>query len=79
MPFKIPWCWGIWVADVLFTVPVTGIMVKPIIGAICEGTRFVRFGRKKPFFLFGAVITRTVLVLMPYVSNIWMAASLSGI
>ena len=54
-------------------------MVKPIIGAISEGTWFVRFGRKKPFFLFGAVITRIVLVLMPYVGNIWMAASLSGI
>ena len=62
----------------MFTGPVTGLLVQPIIGAISDGTWFVRFGRRKPFFLFGAVIASIVLVLMPCASNIWMAASLSG-
>lgn len=56
--------------------PVTGLIVQPIIGAISDGTWSVRFGRRKPFFLIGAVIASIALVSMPYSSTIWMAASL---
>lgn len=56
--------------------PITGLIVQPIIGAISDGTWSVRFGRRKPFFLIGAVIASIALVSMPYSSTIWMAASL---
>ena len=56
--------------------PITGLVVQPIIGAISDGTWSPRFGRRKPFFLLGAIIASVALVLMPYSSTIWMAASL---
>ena len=56
--------------------PVTGLIVHPIIGAISDGTWSPKFGRRKPFFLLGAVIASLALVAMPYSSSIWMAAGL---
>ena len=56
--------------------PVTGLVVQPIIGAISDGTWSPRFGRRKPFFLIGAVIASLALIVMPYSSSIWMAAGL---
>ena len=56
--------------------PVTGLLVQPIIGAISDGTWSPRFGRRKPFFLIGAVIASLALIVMPYSSSIWMAAGL---
>jgi maltose/moltooligosaccharide transporter len=56
--------------------PVTGLIVQPIIGAISDGTWSPKFGRRKPFFLIGAIIASISLVIMPYSSSIWMAAGL---
>ena len=56
--------------------PVAGLVVQPIIGAISDGTWSPRFGRRKPFFLIGAVIASLALIAMPYSSSIWMAAGL---
>ena len=56
--------------------PVTGLRVQPIIGAISDGTWSPKFGRRKPFFLIGAVIASLALIAMPYSSSIWMAAGL---
>ncbi|MBF12449.1 MAG: MFS transporter [Flavobacteriaceae bacterium] len=56
--------------------PVTGLVVQPIVGAISDGTWSSKFGRRKPFFLIGAVIASIALIAMPYSSSIWMAASL---
>jgi maltose/moltooligosaccharide transporter len=56
--------------------PVTGLVVQPIIGAISDGTWSPKFGRRKPFFLIGALIASLALIAMPYSSTIWMAASL---
>ena len=56
--------------------PVTGLVVQPIVGAISDGTWSPRFGRRKPFFLIGAIIASLALIVMPYSSSIWMAASL---
>lgn len=56
--------------------PVTGLLVQPIIGAISDGTWSPKFGRRKPFFLIGALLASLALVVMPYSSSIWMAASL---
>lgn len=56
--------------------PITGLIVQPIIGAISDNTWSSRFGRRKPFFLIGALIASIALIVMPYSSSIWMAASL---
>lgn len=56
--------------------PVTGLLVQPVIGAISDGTWSPKFGRRKPFFLIGAVIASLALIAMPYSSSIWMAAGL---
>ena len=56
--------------------PCNRIIVQPIIGAISDGTWSPKFGRRKPFFLIGALLASGALVVMPYSSSIWMAASL---
>jgi len=56
--------------------PVTGLLVQPIIGAVSDGTWSPKFGRRKPFFLIGALIASVALVLMPFSTTIFMAASL---
>ena len=56
--------------------PVTGLIVQPVIGAISDGTWSPKFGRRKPFFLMGALIASLALIAMPFSSSIWMAASL---
>lgn len=56
--------------------PITGLLVQPIIGAISDGTWSPKFGRRKPFFLMGAILASVALLIMPYSSSIWMAASL---
>jgi maltose/moltooligosaccharide transporter len=56
--------------------PVTGLLVQPIIGAMSDRTWSKRWGRRKPYFLVGALITSFALILMPNSSALWMAASL---
>ena len=55
--------------------PVTGLLIQPIIGAISDGT-WTRFGRRKPFFLVGALVGSVAVLLMPYSSALWMAVGL---
>ena len=59
--------------------PVTGLVVQPIIGAISDRTWSPRWGRRKPFFFMGAILTSIALVLMPNSKALWMAASLMWI
>ena len=56
--------------------PVTGLIIQPIIGAISDGTWSPRFGRRKPFFLIGAILASIALIFMPFSQSIWMAAGL---
>lgn len=56
--------------------PITGLIIQPIIGAISDGTWSPKFGRRKPFFLIGALISSIALVAMPFSTSLWMAASL---
>ena len=56
--------------------PVTGLIVQPIIGALSDGTWSPKFGRRKPYFLIGALFASIALILMPFSQTIWMAASL---
>ncbi|MDQ5928894.1 MAG: maltose/moltooligosaccharide transporter [Bacteroidota bacterium] len=56
--------------------PITGLIIQPIVGAISDGTWSPRFGRRKPFFLIGALISSLALLLMPFSNTLFMAASL---
>ena len=55
--------------------PVTGLLIQPLIGAMSDNT-WNRFGRRRPYFLAGAVVASIGIILMPYSSAIWMAAGL---
>lgn len=56
--------------------PVTGLLVQPIIGVLSDGTWSPKFGRRKPYFLLGALLASIALILMPFSRELWMAASL---
>ena len=55
--------------------PITGLLIQPLIGAISDGT-WTRFGRRKPFYLWGALIGSIAVMFMPYVPALWMAVGL---
>ncbi|MBC7796190.1 MAG: MFS transporter [Pyrinomonadaceae bacterium] len=55
--------------------PVTGLLIQPIIGAMSDRT-WNSLGRRRPYFLIGAILASICLILMPYSSALWMAASL---
>lgn len=56
--------------------PVTGLLVQPIIGAMSDKTWSPKFGRRKPYFLIGALLCSVSLLLFPFSSSLWMAAGL---
>ncbi|WP_235989267.1 MFS transporter [Psychroserpens algicola] len=56
--------------------PVTGLLIQPIIGAISDKTWSPRFGRRKPFFLIGAIIASMCLFMFPFSSELWFAVGL---
>lgn len=53
--------------------PVTGLLVQPIIGYYSDRTWHQRWGRRRPFFLVGAILATIALFLMPNSSALWMA------
>ncbi|HQU85129.1 MAG TPA: MFS transporter [Pyrinomonadaceae bacterium] len=55
--------------------PITGLIIQPIIGAISDGT-WGRFGRRKPFFVIGALTGSVAVMMMPYSPYLWMAVGL---
>lgn len=56
--------------------PVTGLLIQPLIGAISDKTWSVKWGRRKPFFLLGAIFCSLALFVFPFSSSIWMAVGL---
>lgn len=56
--------------------PLTGLVIQPIIGYMSDHTWHPVFGRRRPYFLVGAVISTLCLFLMPNSSALWMAAGL---
>lgn len=56
--------------------PVTGLIIQPIIGAISDKTWSPRWGRRKPFFLIGALVASLGLFLFPYSPSLWFAVGL---
>ena len=55
--------------------PLTGLIVQPIIGYASDHT-WTRLGRRRPYFLLGAILSSLALILMPRCSALWMAAGL---
>ncbi|MFC2640711.1 MAG: MFS transporter [Propionibacterium acidifaciens] len=56
--------------------PITGLFIQPLIGALSDRTWSERWGRRKPFFIIGAIGCTVCLFCFPFVSAIWMAALL---
>lgn len=56
--------------------PVTGLLIQPIIGALSDKTWHPKYGRRKPFFLIGAIACSLCLFAFPFSRSLWMAAGL---
>lgn len=55
--------------------PLTGLIVQPIVGYYSDRT-WGRLGRRRPYFLVGAILASLALIAMPNSSALWMAAGL---
>ena len=66
-PDQIPILW--------LAAPLTGLIVQPIIGHASDHT-WGRLGRRRPYFLAGAILSSFALIMMPRSSALWMAAGL---
>lgn len=60
----------LWVAA-----PLTGLIVQPIIGYWSDKT-WGKLGRRRPFFLYGAILTTLALFIMPNSPTLWIAAGM---
>jgi maltose/moltooligosaccharide transporter len=60
----------LWVAA-----PVTGLVVQPIVGYFSDRT-WNRLGRRRPFFLAGAILASLALIFMPNSPALWVAAGM---
>lgn len=67
-PEELP---GLWIAA-----PLTGLLVQPIIGYWSDRTWSPKWGRRRPYFLIGAILSSAALFIMPHSSALWMAAGL---
>ncbi|WP_334058901.1 MFS transporter [Polaribacter sp. P097] len=56
--------------------PVTGLIVQPIIGAMSDKTWSKRWGRRKPYFLIGALLGSICLFAFPHSPVLWFAVGL---
>ena len=62
---------ALWIAA-----PLTGLLVQPVIGHMSDRTWLGRLGRRRPYFLAGAILAALSLFLMPLSSMLLMAALL---
>ncbi|NJO13097.1 MAG: SLC45 family MFS transporter [Gammaproteobacteria bacterium] len=55
--------------------PLTGLLVQPLVGYASDRT-WTRLGRRRPYFLAGAILAAIALVFMPHAPVLWVAAAL---
>ena len=55
--------------------PVTGLIIQPIIGHMSDNT-WNRLGRRRPYFLTGAILASLALLVMPNSPALWIAAGM---
>ncbi|MCE7040930.1 MFS transporter [Dyadobacter sp. CY312] len=60
----------LWVAA-----PLTGLIIQPIIGYFSDRT-WTRLGRRRPYFLAGAIVASLSLLIMPNSPSLWFAAGM---
>src|ERR1700754_4326762 len=60
---------ALWIAA-----PLTGLLVQPVIGHMSDRTWLGRLGRRRPYFLAGAILAAIALFVMPESPAIWFAA-----
>ncbi|HAQ38090.1 MAG TPA: MFS transporter [Saprospirales bacterium] len=58
---ELPWFW--------LVAPITGMIIQPIVGFMSDKT-WTRLGRRRPYFLTGAILTSIALILMPNAPNL---------
>lgn len=63
------------IAFLWLAAPLTGLLVQPIVGYFSDRT-WCGLGRRRPYFLGGALLASLALVAMPHSSTLWMAAGL---
>lgn len=56
--------------------PLTGLIVQPIVGYYSDRTWMGRLGRRRPYFLAGAILASLALIAMPNSGALWVAAAL---
>jgi maltose/moltooligosaccharide transporter len=63
------------IAILWIAAPLTGLIVQPLVGYYSDRT-WNWLGRRRPYFLAGAILSSIALVAMPHSSVLWMAAAL---
>ena len=66
-PEEVPLLW--------LAAPMTGLLVQPIVGILSDNT-WNRLGRRRPYFLIGAIFASIALFFMPTSPALWVAATL---
>ncbi|WP_108868483.1 MFS transporter [Aquimarina aquimarini] len=56
--------------------PLTGLLVQPIIGYLSDRTWSAKWGRRRPYFLIGAILSSLALFIVPHSPFLWVAAGL---
>jgi maltose/moltooligosaccharide transporter len=64
------------IAMLWLAAPLTGLIVQPIIGYLSDNTWHPILGRRRPYFLVGAILSSLALIAMPNSNSLWMAAGL---
>ena len=65
-PEDIP---GLWLAA-----PMTGLLIQPIVGYLSDRTWHPKLGRRRPYFLIGAILSSIALFFLPNSPTVWIAA-----
>ena len=55
--------------------PVTGLIMQPIIGHYSDRT-WCRLGRRRPYFLGGAIVATLAMLVLPNAGSLWLAVAM---